>query len=230
MDSPENRKVAMMLADGFWQWRLEEFSKSESTESFDEVFGKLIQYLSTTEDKSKFKSYPVKQQFSESEAVVFESQVYNDIYEPVYGNRIDLELTDEAGKKYTYNYVTNPGNVRYQMGGLAEGIYRFKSSVDLNGKREEVRGQFLITAQDVELQNLMADFSLLRKLSTTTGGKFYSLTQLEQLRQDLTSKQAQATIYSEEKYDAILNLKWVFFVLLLLVSAEWFLRKYFGSY
>lgn len=230
LDIPDNHKIGIMLGEGFWQWRLEEYSKNENTEAFDEVFGKLIQYLSTTDDKSRFKSYPLEQQFSDTEAVVFESQVYNEIYEPVYGNRIDLEITDDAGKKYKYNYVVNPGNARYQVGGLKEGIYKYTSSTRINGKDEKVRGQFLVTAQQAELQNLTADFEMLRKLSHATGGKFYKASQTEQLKADLTRKEASSVIHSEEKFDNLLNLKWVFFLLLALVSAEWFLRKFYGGY
>ena len=230
LDIPDNHKIGIMLGEGFWQWRLEEYSKNENTEAFDEVFGKLIQYLSTTDDKSRFKSYPLEQQFSDTEAVVFESQVYNEIYEPVYGNRIDIEITDDAGKKYKYNYVVSPGNARYQVGGLKEGIYKYTSSTRINGKDEKVRGQFLVTAQQAELQNLTADFEMLRKLSHVTGGKFYKASQTEQLKADLTRKEASSVIRSEEKFDNLLNLKWVFFLLLALVSAEWFLRKFYGGY
>lgn len=230
LDIPDNHKIGIMLGEGFWQWRLEEYSKNENTEAFDEVFGKLIQYLSTTDDKSRFKSYPLEQQFSDTEAVVFESQVYNEIYEPVYGNRIDIEITDDAGKKYKYNYVVSPGNARYQVGGLKEGIYKYTSSTRINGKDEKVRGQFLVTAQQAELQNLTADFEMLRKLSHATGGKFYKASQTEQLKADLTRKEASSVIHSEEKFDNLLNLKWVFFLLLALVSAEWFLRKFYGGY
>lgn len=230
IDVPDNHKIAVMLGEGFWQWRLEEYSKNENTDAFDEVFGKLLQYLSTTDDKSRFKSYPLQQQFSDTEAVVFESQVYNDIYEPVFGNRIDLEITDDASKKYTYNYVISPGNARYQVGGLKEGIYKYISSTSINGKEEKVRGQFLVTAQQAELQNLTADFDLLRKLSISTGGKFYNVSETDKLRADLSKKEAISVIHSEEKFDNLVNLKWVFFLLLALVSAEWFLRKFYGGY
>jgi hypothetical protein len=230
INTTENQKIAFMLGDGFWQWRLHEYSKFENTETFDEVFGKLIQYLSTTDDKSKFRSYPVKQQFSDTETVVFESQVYNDIYEPVYGNSVSLELTDEQSKKYHYNYVISPGNARYEIGGLKEGVYRYRSSTEIKGKKEEVRGQFLITTQQAELQNLTADFDLLRKLSLSTGGQFYNASEIEKLKSNLSTKEATGKIHSEEKYDSLLNLKWVFFLLLALASGEWFLRKYFGGY
>lgn len=230
IDAPDNHKIAVMLGEGFWQWRLEEHSKNENTEAFDEVFGKLLQYLSTTDDKSRFKSYPVEQQFSDTEAVVFESQVYNDIYEPVFGNRVDIEITDDAGKKFKYNYVISPGNARYQIGGLKEGIYKYASSTTITGKEEKVRGQFLVTAQQAELQNLTADFDLLRKLSTSTGGKFYHAAETNKLQTDLSKKEATSVIHTEEKFDNLLNLKWVFFLLLALISAEWFLRKFYGGY
>jgi hypothetical protein len=230
IDAPDNQKIAVMLGEGFWQWRLEEYSKNENTDAFDEVFGKLIQYLSTTDDKSRFKSYPVEQQFSDTEAVVFESQVYNEIYEPVFGNRIDLEITDDAGKKYQYNYVISRGNARYQVGGLKEGIYKYTASTTISGKEEKVRGQFLVTAQQAELQNLTADFDLLRKLSASTDGKFYNASQTDKLQADFSGKEATRVIHSEEKFDSLLNLKWVFFLLLALVSAEWFLRKFYGGY
>lgn len=230
IDAAEERKTAFMLADGFWKWRLMEYSRSENTEAFDEVFGKLIQYLSTTDLKSKFRSYPVEQQFSDTETVVFESQVYNDIYEPVFGNTIAIDLTDELGKKYQYNYRTNPGNTRYEIGGLKEGVYRYRSSTDIKGKKEEVRGQFLVTTQQAELQNLTADFDLLRKLSASTGGQFYKISEFENLKKDFSKKEATGIIHSEEKYDSLLNLKWVFFLLLTLASAEWFLRKFYGGY
>lgn len=230
IDFADNRKIAVMLGEGFWRWRLEEFSKNERTDAFDEVFGKLLQYLSTADDKSRFKSYPVVQQFSDTEAVVFESQVYNEIYEPVFGNRIDLELTDDAGKKFSYKYVISPGNIRYQIGGLKEGIYKYTSSTTISGKEEMVRGQFLVTAQQAELQNLTADFDLLRRLSASTGGIFYNVAEIDKLQADLSKKEATRVIHSEEKLDNFLNLKWVFFLLLALVSAEWFLRKFYGGY
>jgi hypothetical protein len=46
----------------------------------------------------------------------------------------------------------------------------------------------------------------------------------------LTVKEAQAIIRSDEKYDALINLKWIFFILLAMISVEWFLRKFYGSY
>lgn len=230
VDETEGRKVGMMLGEGLWRWKLNEYDRFEKTAAFDEVFSKLIQYLSTGDDKKKFRSYPVKQEFSDTESVVFESQVYNDIFEPVYGNSINIVLTDEAGKRLNYSYTTSPGNSRYQIGGLAEGVYRYVSSTKLNNKDERIQGEFAVVARQAELQNLTADFDLLQRISANTGGKFYPLARAGDLVPELQSKKARSVIHTEVAYNPLVNLKLVFWVLLALASLEWFARKYFGSY
>ena len=226
----DSRKIGVMLGEGLWRWRLNEFDRTENTMYFDEVFGKLVQFLSTTEDKRKFRSYPVRQEFSDTEPVVFESQVYNDIFEPVYGNSVEIDITHEDGQRTNYNYVISPGNTRYQIGGLKEGVYRYRSRTTLGGKPEEVRGEFAVVERQAELQNLTADFDLLRKLSGNTGGNFYNASQMDRLTADLQKTEATSVIHTEETYDSLINLKWVFWILLLLVTVEWGLRKYYGSY
>ncbi len=224
------KKMAAVIGEGLWRWRLNEFADHGNTEMFDELFSKLIQYLSTKEDKRKFRSFPLQNEFSEAEPVVIESQVYNDLFELVYGNTIQLELRDDQGKITRYGYTTSPGGSRYRIGGLKEGVYRFNASTKLNETTEEVRGQFLVKAQNLEGQNLTADFGLLRKLSAETGGQFYTAAQVSLLSRDLEKIKAASLIHSEETFNQLINLKWVFFLLLALISTEWFLRKYLGSY
>ncbi len=229
VEAQDDRKVAFMVGEGLWRWRLHEFNRNENTEAFDDIFSKLIQYLATTDDRRKFKSYPVKQEFLDTETVQFESQVYNDIYEPVFGKSIEIELINEAGLRTSYRYTTSEANSRYTIGNLSEGVYRYKASTGAK-ENEEVRGEFLVTRQQAELQNLTADFSLLRKLSNQTGGNFVIVSGFDGLKQKLLEKEAVAKIQTEEKFDSLINLKWIFLLLLLLISIEWFLRKYLGSY
>lgn len=230
LSAQNTQKIGIMLGEGLWRWRLNEYDRTENTASFDELFGKLFQFLSTTDDKRKFRSQPVLQEFSDTEPVVFESQVYNDIFEPVYGNTVEIMITNEDGQRTNYSYVISPGNTRYQVGGLKEGVYQFRSRTLLNGRNEEVRGEFAVVERQAELQNLTADFDLLRKLSSNTGGKFYEASRVDALQSFLQSTEVKSVIHSEETYDSLINLKIIFWLLLFLVSAEWGLRKFYGSY
>ncbi len=127
-----------------------------------------------------------------------------------------------------YTYVTSPSSSRYRIGGLKEGIYRYTASTTLNGSKEQVSGEFLVTAQNLESQNLVADFVLLRKLADQSGGRFYFESELSKLSGDLNTLQAKTLIHSEDSFHPMINLKAVFFLLLFLLSLEWFTRKLFG--
>jgi len=225
-----NRKIATFIGEGLWRWRLDEFASTEKTELFDDTFSKLIQYLSTLDDKRKFKFFPIENEFTDATPAVFEGQVYNDLFQKVYGSKIDLTLRDEKGRITKYNYTLSPGGERYNVGGLKEGTYFYSASTEVNGKKEIISGQFSVTAQNIESQNLVADFGLLRKLSQSTGGKFYHANETDKLILDSKKVEAKTLIHSEEKFHPLIHAKWFFFLLLLLISAEWFLRKYLGSF
>jgi hypothetical protein len=55
--------------------------------------------------------------------------------------------------------------------------------------------------------------------------------QLNQLAALIQNKEEIVPVsYTEEKLQDLVNLKWVFFLLISLLTAEWFLRKRFGGY
>ena len=223
-------KGAVMVGEGLWRWKLHEFAINDANTGFNELVTKLVQFLSSKEDKRKFKVYPLNREYDAAEPVVFDSEVYNDLYERVYGNKIDLTVTDEEGTAKQYSFVTNNNNTQYKISGLSQGVYRYSASTEMGGKTERVSGEFVIKALQIELVNLTADFGLLRKVAGNTGNKFYPVAQANGLAETLTQKQAKGILHASERFLPLVNLKWLFFLLLGLVSIEWLLRKYHGSY
>ena len=226
----ESKKQAVLLAEGIWGWRLQDYAKNENTQAFDELFTKLTQYLSAKEDKRRFKVYPVKNEFEDSEPVVFETEIYNDIYEEVYGQQVALVITNEEGESRNYSYVTNESNTQYQVSNLTEGIYSYQASVTLNSEKMNSNGEFTVRSLQIETLNLTANHGLLRELARESGGSFYNLDQLDELSASFQEGEAPGKIYTSEAFLPIINLKWLFFVLLFLVATEWGIRKYMGSY
>ena len=70
----DRQKIAVMMGEGIWKWRLSEFQETEKTNTFDEVFSKLLQYLSTQDDRRKFRCFPLQHEFTSDGPVVMESQ------------------------------------------------------------------------------------------------------------------------------------------------------------
>lgn len=228
--SEGDAKRGVVMGEGLWLWKLSDYAKNGNNEAFNELITKLVQYLSSKEDKRKFKAYPIKNEFLTNEKVVFNAEVYNDLYERVYGNKIDLTITDAEGNQSDYSYVTNEKNTRYKISGLPEGVYRYTASTILGNQKETITGEFLVKELQIEHLNLTADFDLLRDLSDKTGSEFFRADQLHELEETLTARAAQGTIHTGETYLPFIHLKWLFFLLLALLSAEWFTRKYNGAY
>jgi hypothetical protein len=70
----------------------------------------------------------------------------------------------------------------------------------------------------------------LRLLSSQTKGKFYFPAQLKELTEHLKANSSQSIIHTNEEFVEMIHLTWLFFLLLALVSAEWFIRRYTGGY
>lgn len=228
--SGESKKTATFLGDGLWRWRQEEFAQTGKTEVIDEMMLKLIQLMSVKEDKRKFRVTPVEREFSTREPVVLQTEVYNDVYEKIYGQEITLKVTDEKNRSQTYTYVNTEGQPHYQLSGLAEGAYRFIASARIRDKIEEVEGRFLVRDVNLEHLNMTADHGMLRELSAKTGGEFLYPGGLDKLQEKLATSKSPNRLNSREEVVEIIHLKWLFFLLVALAALEWATRKYLGGY
>lgn len=226
----DERKIGIMLGEGMWQWRLQEFARSGEQATFDEMIGKMTQYLTARQDKRKFRVNTVANEYFAGETVEFETEVYNDIYEKIYGQTVQLEIIPEKGNKSTFSYVNSGEGFRYKVSGLKQGVYGFRASTVLNGKTETAEGRFAVKEIQAEALNTRADFNLLRQLARQSGGEFYPLEAAQQLIDRLSTLEATAVIHTNEETREIIFLKWLCFLLLLLATAEWVVRKYRGSY
>lgn len=224
------RKTAVLAGEGLWSWRLEEYALTDKQEIVDELIQKVIQLISVKEDRRKLRVYPIRNEFITGEKVIFETELYNDIYERLYDQPVRLEITDEKGLTRSYNYTPTQSNSRFEISRLPEGAYRFRASVSINNKAEQSSGQFVVRELQLEALNTTADHGMLRQLAQQTGGQFYKASQTDELVKNLTSRSRPARLSSTEEMNEIINWRWLFFVVLALATVEWGLRKFYGGY
>jgi len=226
------KKTGILCGEGVWQWRLSEYEESKSTQVFDKLFGSLLQYLSSKEDKRKFRFYPVNDEFYATDPVLFDAEVYNDVYQKVYGQKINLRITDERGASFTYSFVNTESNSRFEVKGLKEGIYNYTATATLTGnKTETASGEFTIKELLLEALNTTADYNILRELARKTGGRFFKVEELPNaVLENLQKDSFKSIIHTNEELIDLISFKTLFFIILLLASLEWFLRKYKGGY
>ena len=223
-------KTAWLFGEGLWQWKLYDYQENQSNAHFGEVVWKTVQYLSVKEDKSRFR-VKINKRFNENENIRIKAEFYNKSYQLINEPEVKLVVTDQEGK--LFNFVFNPVNNTYslEMGRFEPGVYAYKSTVLEGGTKFSKSGSFIVNPVNVEWTTVSADFDVLKNLSDKTGGKFYVPSQLAELARvfDDESKFPSIT-YKSERKQSLLHEKWIFFLLLLLLTAEWLMRKYKGRY
>ncbi|AFM04457.1 hypothetical protein Fleli_2074 [Bernardetia litoralis DSM 6794] len=230
MSEQNGKKAGIWLAENTWKWRLNEYAENKNQEGYDALLSKIIQYLSTKEDKRRFRVSPTASQFSTSDGVTFDVEVYNSIYEPLLGQNIRLEIKDEDEKTRTYTFTNNSSPFRYSASALSEGAYSFKATTQLDGKTETSIGQFTVKEIKLESLNATADFGVMRRLAQQNKGNFYTLNNLQVLQDSLQNQVPTPTVFRNEQLSEVINLWWIMLLIIGLASFEWGVRKFQGGY
>ena len=223
-------RTGIFVGDGLWQWRLSEFEMEDNTDQIDELFLSTFKYLSSKADKRKFRIIPAKDEFNEQEQVVILAEIYDDIYEPVYGESVSLTVTDGDGKQYDYSFTTTPTSKGILLKGLPSGVYDVRGTISRSGGVETSVAQFSINESSLEAINTTADHGILRNIASSSGGSFYSKGNLDRMMEEVKASSFPSTVTSEEEKSPLIELHWIFWILLSLIALEWLLRKFKGEY
>ncbi|WP_299824063.1 VWA domain-containing protein [uncultured Pontibacter sp.] len=225
-----DKRNATLLASGIWQWRITENANNEQPEVYDKLITNLIQLLSAPRNKKRLNVYPVQTEYTSSDEIRFNAEAYNEALEPIYGQNITLSIKSDEGETKRFNFANGENQVGTNIGTLAGGRYTYTASAKINGQMQQDKGEFVVEELQLEALNSVADHNLLYQLASNTGSKLYYPAQLQQLEQDILNANHKAKIYSSEELKDLVDLKWLFFLLLGFVCIEWFIRKYNGSY
>ena len=160
----------------------------------------------------------------------FTAEVYNDVFEPVNTEEISMEISNEKDEKF--NLIFDKGSSGYKLdaGNFPVGHYKFNAQVTLGDETFDESGEFAVMPVNMEQINSQANHQLLFLISQVSGGNYYQPNKKDDLLNYLKNNPLNSTYYFQEMVTELLNLKALFFVLLLLLSMEWFLRKYWGIY
>jgi hypothetical protein len=226
-----NSRVGVLAGEGIWRWRLYDYYQHKNQDIVDDFILKTAQYLSVKHDKRQFRTVLPKSVFTESETVSFDAELYNENYELINTPDVNLNIVDEANKKSTFSMNKDGNSYSLNAGNLAAGKYSYTSSTSFNGKTYSANGTFTIVAQNIEEVNTTADFGLLNQLAKNYGGEFVFPNQVMSLRDKIRNNpHIKTVLHSTVNNDPLINWKWLFALLILLLSAEWFIRKRSGNY
>ena len=224
-------KTGVWVGEGIWKWRLFDYLQHDNYDVVTELVNKSIQFLSTKEDKRKFRVSTSKNLYKENEQIAFDAQLYNDNYEMINDPDVFLTITNQDGKEFKYTYSRSNNFYTLNIGMLPAGKYRFSASTNYGGEAMDQKGSFSVQNIQLELYDLTARHDLLRALSQKYGGEILPTgSSLSITDKILSNSKIKPIVYQSTKTKSVINFKWIFGLIMLLLCLEWFLRRYMGSY
>ncbi len=227
---PAEARRATLLTDGSWQWRLQEaVAHNDKPEAYDRLVIRTLQLLTQNTNKKRLDVYPSQDAFGTQDDVTLGAETYNAVFERLYNQSIDLTLTDEKKQTRRFSFANAEDGSPLRLGPLPAGLYRFQARATLGGQAQQDAGELLVQSQPLEALESKADYNLLAQLSRRSGARLYFPSQFDRLAQDILKANYKPVISSEEDMQDLINLKWIFFVILVFLTVEWAARKYSGS-
>ena len=224
------RKTGFIFGEGIWRWRLNNYFQNQSHSQFNELVNQLIQYLALRHNEDNF-MIDFEPVYDEIDDVVMNAEVYNDAFERITTDEVTIVISNDEGNEFEFTFDVRGDGYYLNAGNLPVGNYRFEAEVTIGDQTFTETGNFAVASVNLEDVVTRANHHTLYQLASQTGGAFYLPGEAEEIVRMLNdSNRLKPTTYFQEMVNELLNQRWLFLVLLLLLSVEWFLRKYWGIY
>lgn len=224
-------KTAVLCAENIWKWRLYNFVIDNNHDAINDLVSKTIQYLSAKNDKKQFRVSQYKNVLTENEPVILTAELYNDSYQLINDPDATVTIKREDGKDYPFQFSKTDKSYVLEAGYFPSGNYTYEGKTVYNGKEYKDKGAFSISPMQLESINTTADHQILNQIAVQSGGKMVSENEIARLTDTITNQiSAKPVLREVVKTQSIINLKWLCLVIILLLSVEWFVRKFNGGY
>lgn len=224
-------RSAALLAAGTWRWKNVPTDLEAAAPLWPGLLANLVQWIATREDDRPVRVRPVRDVFTGGEDVAFTGQVYDESLQPVADASVRVQVTAPDGTEYPY--LMEPiGNGRYtlRVGSLPEGTYTYTAEA---GRGDVTfgtdRGSFAVGGLTLEFKETQANAALMRQIAQRSGGSFVSEDALAGLSGQIQAAGTFTPLVREEERETELRHRYGFLIaVVLLLTAEWFLRKRSG--
>lgn len=222
-----NQRVAFLMGENLWKWRLQSHIKEQNFEAFDVFTDKIIQYL-TTNNQRKRLNVSFENFYNAGDDIRITAQYFNKNYEFDAQASLTISLTHSETKNVTNFDLLKSGNAyNVNLDALAPGAYNF--SIKEKDSGISFKGYFEILAFEIEKQFVGPNYANMSQLAQQTNALVILPNQLDQLINNLLeTDQYKTTQKQKTSKTPLIEWYWLLILLAILLATEWFVRKYNG--
>lgn len=223
----ENQKVGLIAGESIWRWKLADYEQNQSHENFQLLISKMIKYLSVKIDRRALR-VDVPEELNDSQELLVGAELYNSSMEKVNHVPIQFVLKDENAKEYSYEMLASNDSYRLNAGALKPGLYKWTATTKLGNQSMKEQGEVLVKQINLEQNGQSVNHELLKQIAQQTGGKYFSAKDLKGLEEDLKANKGATVVHYQDIYLDFVSIVYILAFIVLILSIEWLLRKYYG--
>ena len=223
----------VLATGGTWRWQMQLPHEDQRHETF---WRQLLQAVASTAPQAVTLTSE-RVFYGDESTVSLRAEVRDKSYKPATDAAVTLEVSDGLGPPTTVEMTPVAGRpglyeASYETGHT--GIFRFeataKGAADATegAVAEELgRARFAVRREDgvIEHYRVQQNRALLERLAGATGGRYFAVDDVRQLPEAVSFSEAGSV---ERQVLELWNIPFAFLLLLLLKSAEWLVRLYWG--
>ncbi len=223
----ENGKELVLLGEGIWKWRVQNYRNSQDFENFDSFIGKLMLYLASNKTKNRL-DMEYQSIYSGSNDAKIKASYFDEAFVFDMDATLTLKLNNrDTGSSTEIPMLLKNNYYEADLSYLTPASYSF--SVTVENEKHSKSGSFTILDFDVEQQFSATDYKKLGQLAVSTEGKLYFPNQVEKLLTKITDDhQYVPTQKSTKNVVSLIDFRILLGLIIAALSAEWFIRKYNG--
>ncbi|MXZ75415.1 MAG: hypothetical protein F4207_11625 [Gemmatimonadetes bacterium] len=224
-------RVLAIAAQGLWRWDLMMWGSGGTNAAYERFWNNAVRWITVREGSRRIRVVSDKLQYHGGETIRFDGQVYDENYRPVEGAELTVTVRpaqDEADALQINLTSTGQGFGRYagRLQFLPAGAYSFEASAVLSGVPIGTdRGGFVVGEAGAEFERTRMNRELLVQLADMTGGGFYLPSDIDRMADDI---ELDEITVQESRTVSLWNHPGVLALLVCLLAAEWFYRRYLG--
>ncbi len=223
--------ILYMGFNGTWRWR----RVGLQAQYFDRFWIQTVRYLIETRSLQGSRRGFIDADRSDYELgnkVTLIAQIDDERFQPLKDPTVQAIVRSQDGTPQQIELKATPGQEgSYEASFFAQRIGTFEVSVNLPGADDETGiepVQFRVQPPSVESQSYWLNEKFLRDIAQASGGKYYTLDQLESLAKDLPIAETKTEYNSPPQpiWDIHPPFRYLVFLLpFLLLTIEWAIRK-----
>lgn len=218
---------AILFGEGIWRWRLYEYKNFNDHTVVDECIRQTIAFLAANNSEKPFAVALPRHVWSDQERISLNAYLRNANNEQVNTPDVQLTITDSAGRKQDFSFERSGSAYSLNIGIWAGGTYTWTAKTIYNDRTYTAAGSFVVESLPLELMESGADYPLLFALAKKYNGGFVPSGNIASLYDSIMyNEHVKPLIQTNAETVPLVDRKWYFFIILLLATGEWLLRKY----